>query len=65
MNSGNKHVFKYEKRCYRVTEFSMAVDSKKNILNFGIRWIRESLIQCYIVKVLSIHYRAKSRRLRL
>ena len=48
-----------------LTEFSMAVDSKKNIVNLGIRWIRESLIQCYIVKVLSIHYHAESRRLRL
>ena len=35
----------------------MAVDSKKNIINR----IHESLIQCYIVKIGSIHYRAERR----
>ena len=42
----------------------MAIDSKKNILYLRIGWIRESLIQCYIVKIGSIHYRAERRRLR-
>ena len=56
VNSGSKHAFKYGKKT--LTEFSMAVDSKKNSL-----LERESLIQCYIVKLLSIHYRAECRRL--
>ena len=59
----------WNKTCFQIsektlTEFSMAVDSKKNILNLQIRWICDSLIQCYIVKIGSIHYSARRRRLR-
>ena len=47
-------------------EFSMAVDSKKNIslISEFDGYVPASLIQCYIVKIGSIHYHVKCRRLR-
>ena len=55
--------------CFQISEktlikFSMALDSKTYMLNLPISWIRESLIQCYFVKILSIQYFAERRRLR-